>query len=281
MTFDAFENSLESGTPVEIYVIELGAETFLFTSAQIDFDVAVPDPLAGTYTAVAITRGQISQGAGDQTEDKLEIVMPADNEFVARYVNVAPANKAQVSLYQIHRDDPDAEIVLLFRGVMGSISFQKDVREATLQVQALTKARSRTIPRVTFQGLCNHMLYDGRCKLVESSFEFNLTVTVVTDNVITVPGAGSIAIGLAPAGDAFEAGFVENSGDFRLVINQSGDDLTLLIPFATSPLGLTVRCVVGCKHRLELDCDDKFSNVVNYGGYPFVPLKNPFTTGLD
>lgn len=282
MTFDAFEGSLESGTPVELYVITIGALTFRYTSAQTDYVVDAPNPIAGTYSAVPISRGPISQSAGEQSEDKLEVTLPADNEYVSRYVSVAPGFNATFSLYQTHRDDPDAETILLYQGIVAGVSFQQDVREAIIHLQALTKARSRTIPRRTFQGQCGHMLYDGLCTLLESNFEYNFTVTGVNANVITVPGAGAVTIGAA-VGNVFLQGFVEAAGDYRLVTAQGGagdDDLTLLVPFSTSPLGTTVRCVAGCLLRVAADCDLKFSNSENFGGFPYGPLANPFQRGI-
>lgn len=284
MTFDAFEGSLESGTPVELYVITIGALTFRYTSAQTDYVVDAPNPIAGTYSAVPISRGPISQSAGEQSEDKLEVTLPADNEYVSRYVSVAPGFNATFSLYQTHRDDPDAETILLYQGIVAGVSFQQDVREAIIQIPSLLRATTRSVPRRTFQAPCNHMLYDGLCTLLESNFEFNFEVTAASSNVITVPGAGAVQIGAVAAGDAFVAGFVESAdGDFRLVEGQGGsgnDDLTLLLPFATSPVGTTVRCVAGCQHRIVDDCERKFDNADNFGGFPTVPRTNLFRQGI-
>ena len=51
-------------------------------------------------------------------------------------------------------------------------------------------------------------------------------------------------------------------------------------------MGSTVVVLAGCDHSVTT-CDTKFntpedtqSNVINYGGFPFVPGKNPFETGL-
>jgi len=53
------------------------------------------------------------------------------------------------------------------------------------------------------------------------------------------------------------------------------------LPFSTSPMGQTVKCNKGCKHRVTADCLNRFANTANYGGFPYVPKKNPFQTGLD
>jgi hypothetical protein len=67
--------------------------------------------------------------------------------------------------------------------------------------------------------------------------------------------------------------------DRRLILSSSGDVLTLLLPFTSSPLGSTVIVFAGCDHTIAT-CKSKFNNVVNYGGFAFVPTKNIFQTGI-
>ena len=49
--------------------------------------------------------------------------------------------------------------------------------------------------------------------------------------------------------------------------------------FAIPTLGQTVDVFAGCDHSLAI-CESKFANVINYGGFPFVPIKNPFNSSL-
>lgn len=79
---------------------------------------------------------------------------------------------------------------------------------------------------------------------------------------------------------------VGGGDDHRLILSQSGDDVTLLLPFPETIVGSTVVLLAGCDHSITT-CDTKFntpedtlSNVINYGGFAFVPNKNPFETGL-
>ncbi len=74
----------------------------------------------------------------------------------------------------------------------------------------------------------------------------------------------------------FPAGSLD---DARLILAQSGDVLTLLIPFAENVLGSNIDLFAGCDRSLDT-CDSKFAAVPNYGGFPFVPRKNPFGTRL-
>ena len=64
-------------------------------------------------------------------------------------------------------------------------------------------------------------------------------------------------------------------------------DLLLLLPFPFTIVGQTVEVYAGCDHTAE-PCATKFfttedpqGNLRNYGGFLFVPTKNPFESGLD
>jgi hypothetical protein len=37
--------------------------------------------------------------------------------------------------------------------------------------------------------------------------------------------------------------------------------------------------VAGCDHSVST-CAARFGNLANYGGFPFIPTKNPFSTGV-
>lgn len=271
MTYLANETSIEGGQPIDIFEIRLDAEVFRYTSNDSDLTVQ-----ANLYEAIPIQRSGVKHTA-DQDQDRLIVTLPGTNPFVQKYVLSVPGRGAVLTVKQFHRADADAQLVTVFKGIIRSVAFQQNGRVAELQAWPIASAKSRIIPRHTYQGLCNHMLYDARCKISESdpAFEKFLAVSAVSGSNITVPGAGAFGA------DFFEAGFVEFQDDFRAVTDQATDVLTLLIPFAVSPLGQTVRLLAGCKHRLQQDCVNKFQNAINFGGFPFVPQKNIFQTGLD
>ena len=54
---------------------------------------------------------------------------------------------------------------------------------------------------------------------------------------------------------------------------------TLLNNLAIPPIGLDVDWFAGYDHSLAI-CESKSANVINYGGFPFVPIKNPFNSSL-
>ena len=64
-----------------------------------------------------------------------------------------------------------------------------------------------------------------------------------------------------------------------MILAQSGDTMTLLLPFSLDVAGQDIDLFAGCAHDLTT-CDVKFAATLNYGGFPFVPRKNPFNVTL-
>lgn len=280
MTYEAFETSLEGSQPVELFLFTLGLETFRFTSSEDDIDIGVSSPFVGTYISIPITRSLIKQSSDGNRTDSIEIEMPASTDPATRYIGIVPGKSMDVQLLRFHRSDaPDPEIIQAFTGVLQTVAFVDDGRLAKIQVQSLSKAKNRLIPRQTYQAPCNHMLYDVRCKISDTdpTFEKFLTAGAVDTTGTFITATGAVAFGA----DFFEAGFIEFENDFRTIKSQSGDVLEVFIPFVTSPVGKVMRVLAGCKLRLIIDCETKFDNVINYGGFSYVPTKNPFRSGID
>mgnify|MGYP000279256232 CR=1 FL=1 len=129
-----------------------------------------------------------------------------------------------------------------------------------------------------FSAQCPNMLYDLNCKALRSANLFSGgTIATVSGNQVTVPGLDAAkGVGWAALGEVV----ILSTGDRRLVKTHAATDtLTLLYPFDPSPLGETVEVAAGCKHD-PTDCDTKFGNLPNYSGFPHIPQKNPFQSGI-
>lgn len=280
MVFNTIETSTESGQPIELYEFTIGTTTTRLTSSEND---VLLTSTSKTYTATNLQRSGLATETNSSTSNRLTVTMPAEHDFVVQFRTIPPGQRAFLTIQRLHRDDlgGSEDRITIFKGTIRNISYTNNCREAVLYLLPLTSAFSRHIPRRTYQSLCPHMLYSPSpaCTLSKDDplFRYFGTVSAVNGDVITVTGAGSFS-GLA---DFFEAGYVEFNNDHRDIEAQSGDDLTLIVPFLISPLGSTVICRAGCKHRHITDCKNKFSNQFNYGGFPYVPKKNPFETGLD
>jgi len=279
MTYDAFANTIEQSRPVEVFRFIQGGDTFEYTSAEDEVTVdAVP------YTPSTISRGKIGQSPTDRNAI-LEIRVPITNTFARRYRASTPGARASIQIKRVQRGDfPGPESITIFIGFVASVAFENEMKEAVIACRPIETASSRPVPRFSYQSLCNHVLFDDACKVDDTDSRWRLTVDVSAQSgaTITVPGAGGFGA------DWWVGGFVEIDGgdDARLVLAQSGNDLTLLLPFPQSAVGRQIIAFAGCDHTITT-CDTKFdtpedtdSNVINYGGFAFVPTRNPYQTGL-
>jgi uncharacterized phage protein (TIGR02218 family) len=101
----------------------------------------------------------------------------------------------------------------------------------------------------------------------------------------TVAAVGSLTVS-APQfanfpNNYFAFGRLTFGGEMRLIVAHTGATLTLNAAFrATLQAGASVVAVPGCD-KLLATCAAKFGNAVNFGGFPFVPLKNPQLKALN
>ena len=281
MTFDAFESAQETSQPIEIITIQIGAEAFYWTSSEDTQTIS-----SQNYEAIPIQRGRIVQSPEDRAT-VVDFVVDGDNEFATRYVGIVPGNRAKITVQRVQRPDfPGPEVVTLYEGYIQSVKFSKDGYSAIIASLPIAAATARSIPRYTYQSLCNHVLFDDNCKVdnTDSTWRLgNAEVLTVSGSTITVQGADSEADGW------YTGGFVEAQGgqDSRLILEHTGTSLLLLLPFPFDLVGQDVTVFAGCDHTIGV-CDSKFntpedvdSNAINYGGFAFVPTRDIFRVGIQ
>lgn len=119
---------------------------------------------------------------------------------------------------------------------------------------------------------CQHELGDARCKVVLGPFTESQTVTTVNDVRLEF-----IATGLTATANYFDYGKLtwtggNNSGlVFDVKLSGAGPLVRLQLPVPNDiQVGDTFDIIAGCD-KLHDTCKTKFSNIVNYGGFPFIP----------
>lgn len=270
-TFDALETSQEGSRPLEVYAINLGIVQYRYTSDPSDVVVG-----GLTYTATPIKRGAIVVGQAERRRI-LSITVPVTNEFARLFLGPPPGQKARVIIYRLQRDEVPtfSTVRRIYDGSVLSVQFPNGT-DAVLSTQTREAGVGRHLPRYSQMGACNHTLYGPGCDVPAAAFQYTGTVTAVSGRTITVAGASG-------AGFNFTGGFVRLNGgapDFRMVLSQAGDVLTMLLPFPTSVLGAALDCFAGCNHLVTGDCSTVFDNVIQFGGFPFVPSRNIFSKGV-
>lgn len=264
-TFESLELSAESGSKIELYTLAIGSTIYrMHTSVEPILNYAGFD-----YLRVQIGRGAISTG-----QEFLEVTLPGSHPFPLNFTSIAPGQVASLLIQAVHRDEP-TDVKVIYKGVVRSVAFTQNASMSALSLVPINAALDKEIPERTYQAPCNNVLFDADCKIVKASWKYDGTVSAVAGNEVTVTGLE------AAKGDGWSTGGYASFGvlDYRLITTQDGDDLILPLPFYESVLNETVTVYAGCNHDIGV-CASKFSNEINFGGFPYVPTKNIFITGV-
>lgn len=261
MSYTLREQSDYTGQPLELYRFSLGGKQWLYTSAA----HAVSGPDGDIYQPVYIKRGGYTK---DGTADKatLDVEVNAQNDVALLFRSGWLTGVLVLTIYRHHRND--SEFALFWKGRVTGCRWAGSV--ATLTSDSAFTLFQRAGLRRMYQVGCPHVLYSTECGVDAASWKHDGTVVDVTSNEVEVSGAGTFGDGW------FVGGMFQAGDDLRLITAHSGDVVTLVDFVEGIAAGSTVALWPGCAHTVAA-CRNKFNNIINYGGLPFLPSKNPFS----
>lgn len=275
MTYTAKELSEIEGSPAELYEFRLAGEAFRYTSQSATVTVGGLD-----YEPAAIKRDN-PKLTEERSGIQLHVTVPTSLSIASAYISIVPAGRMTLTIFRQHRTDtPTPETITFWKGFVTSVKFKDELAEMVCEpIQSLF---SREIPRQSYQTLCNHVLYDSGCRVSRATFSDNVTVSAInaTGDVLTLD---SLSTARPADSEFFTGGFVERAdGDKRLILDYTfaTDEVRILLPFDGLAVSEVVTARAGCAHDIDT-CVDKFSNVLQFGGFPWSPDLNPFEVGVD
>lgn len=266
MTYEAYEESTYAGSPVELYKFDReGISFWTYTSADTNQTYG-----GQIYVATALSRDDIEQSQ-ETARAALRINMPSDTDFIGQFLGTSPTDVINLTLYRFH--EGDGNVITTWNGRVISVSLNG--YEAEVFCESTYTALQRLIARRYYQISCPHALYGTQCGVTKSSF-------AVTANNITISGLNVSSADLSGYDSGyFNGGTVEfTTGGLtteRRVVTYVGNTITINLPLTGAANGDTITVYPGCKHNTH-DCNTVFSNILNYGGQPFIPDINPFDT---
>lgn len=271
MTFDATERSVASAQPVELYKFTGTDNTYRMTSAEADITNT-----EGTYTATPVKRNKLQTGTQEETNLALELELPYAHPMVTEYVFQDSPPSLELELFRAHRNDLN-DTLQLWKGEV--ISWSIVGRVAKLKIPSLfSYALDQPVPPIKYQGPCNHVFGDARCgiDLTAAPNEQISTISIVSANSITIADASTFADGTCAGGEMIVG------GERRLIITNVGSVFTVATPFASAAATNAVTIHWGCDHSFAGagGCVLRHNNGINFGGFPLVPIRNPFAGRL-
>lgn len=262
MTWIENEQSVESSEPREGIEIKHGAIAYRLATGSRNQTIN-----GNVFPAAPGERGEVTVTVVADRGGN-EITLPVAHTFVQRWLAGPPALATVV----IYRKQPSGTETY-WRGRVERVSVAG--RRATLHCDSVFAANmKRKLPTVVVSRTCQHILYDGMCKVDRAAFRQVTTVASFDGNLVTVASVGVWTDQYAQYGEILHL----SSGERMVIAGQVGTLLTLQRPIVELRDGDAVHVFAGCQHDI-LTCRDKFANVVNYGGMPNLPKRNAFIRG--
>lgn len=272
MTYQASEASKHDGKPVELFRYEGTYQNFYYTSGQKVISFQAPDEASpNDYIPLAMKRSGVPQTTQDDDNAEVTIEMPVSTDLVAIYgFQISPP----ALFLTIYRGHTPGEYVRYWSGEVENIQVARGT--ATVRVPSgLASALSADFPNVYYQTPCNHTLFDPRCGVDPEDWTVATSIDAIDGVNVTVDDIGTLD-GMMLGGDALLP-----SGERRMIVAQTGNVITLNYPFASADPTDAITLMTGCDLAWAGDCKLRYDNTRRFGGFPFIPPKNIFRTGLE
>lgn len=272
MPYNTYDQSRFLGAPVEIYrfVTRDGLRSWLYTSSDEPITLTATSE---TYQPEQISRGAVPQSLSETPAVSMEIVMGRSNPIAAEFVAYLPISPITVLIRRLHRNDPDQELRFVFSGEISSAGFKED-DTVSFNCFGASEAMRRRIPWQVYQTRCVWPLYSPQCGINKETFRTDAAIISASGTQLNSAAFSSFSDGW------FSAGFIESAaGEVRFIESHVSSLVTVSAPFTVPVTGTTVKAYAGCNRSAET-CRDKFSNVINFLGWPRIPTRNPFETSI-
>jgi uncharacterized phage protein (TIGR02218 family) len=267
---DSFTSTLSGLTMsvVELFSLSsVGMSSFRYTDSNQHISY-----LGLTYDPYPIKRNKISFSS-DLKVDQTTLVF-AKNWGIDNAIRRDTLAGADIQIIRVNRDNSAEDYVILFDGNVADTTI--DSLEVTARCQTLDFLNVE-LPAREYQVACNWRLYDDYCTLNQADYSVTSVLDPSTVRNILV---GTNITGTSSDGDFADdywtLGFAQsmdgrNEDVVRQITSHTDDTITVVPPFPFEfEEDAEVKLVLGCAHHVS-DCENVFGNLINYGGFPFIP----------
>ena len=266
MTFESIELSAFLGKPVELYTFARNAAIWRYNTS--DEDITIGGLI---YRSIQIRRTNIERNQ-DTSRSPITVNISLSADFLFQYRFVSPSDVMTLTIQKFHLTDVDSELAVIWQGRVLNVKILED--EAEIRCEPVYTSIRRTLLRRVYQTNCPHVLYGADCLASQTTFRQSGIVTSIINGIQIVSNDFS-----SFADDYFTGGFIQwedpqGNQNRRFIIQHTANVLTIDVFIPELTVGQTIFAFPGCDHTLNT-CNVKFNNVSNYGGFPFMPEKNP------
>ncbi len=281
MSFEQKEESRFEGEPVDLFLFRYGTEPNAFY-AYTDAEQEITHE-GVVYTPVPAMRGNI-QSSGTLDKAILKVNMPINTGLADLFRVYPPGQVVSLTIRQGHVSDIAQEFLAIWVGRV--IQAEREGYEAIFSCEPFSTSMRRTGLRRHYQYGCPHVLYSqgtGECKANKAAATIPVTTVSVGAATVTLPDAWNAQPVVKYIGGMIE--WAVFGGLERRTILRITDGKTLHLSGPTTELagGVEIDVILGCNHQPGVtdaigDCTNLHDNILNYGGQPWIPTKNPVNT---
>lgn len=260
-TYAELELSAHGGRPVELFRFVHGSTVWTYSSG--------PEVAYGgeTYAAYPIGRDDMQQ-TKELHKSPLTVLVPRVSELSLLYLAGFPEHVVTLTVFRQHVGATGT--IVYWKGRVISCDLP-DPATAQLSCESVFTSLKRPGLRARYQRMCRHALYSSQCGVDKADYDVAGTVATVNaaKTVLTVTAADALDDGW------FRGGMVQTpTGGFLSITGHTGSSITLANPCNLSTDD-AVTLYPGCAHNRDT-CKIKFDNILNFGGWPWIPSRNPF-----
>lgn len=276
MTFAAIEESRTKGEPVALYHFQYGEAADKFFGYT-DAEVAITH-LGRIYLPIPIIMGSV-RSSGTLDRQSIEVRTPQNVDLAELFRLTPPSQVVTLVVKQGHLGDPDSQFLATWTGRV--LGHKRQGNEAIYTVESVATSMRRAILRRHYMLGCPHVLYGPQCKASKAAATSSLSVLAVSGPLVTLsPTWAADAVKPKYVAGLAEWTTLDNLKEARMILAIKGLTLNqLLLDSAPKGLiaGMTLDVILGCNHQagLDDDCIVLHDNILNFGGQPWIPTKNP------
>lgn len=247
--------------PVELYRLWVGSTYYYYNNSDVSIDYG-----GHTYDPAPISRSDMSYNSSMDVSTITLTVATVDLAIV-KYIAQNPIETmwVEVSKYFFSMETPATYIV--FVGQIKQVGFKGSTAE--VECVGFEHFLSMRVPVYRYQLNCNHRVFDSNCGLTAASYKVQAVVTLNAAKTILTSATFALQ-----ANGYFIGGLVQYDGESRVCTNHVSTQVTLAYPMLYLADSETVDIYPGCDGRINT-CRDKFNNIANFFGFPFIPEENP------
>ncbi|QKF64549.1 phage BR0599 family protein [Campylobacter corcagiensis] len=245
----------------ELFEFILENEVTYYSSKDSDFTLN-----NNIYKAASIYTKELSK---DSLNDDAVIIASKDIYPINLFKFFNPSVNVYVRIL-------DEKGLQQFVGRIKDVEFSLNDSTASLRLATLGGLMKSKIPTRTYSRNCSFECFDKNCSLNKDDFK----ITILGSECEIAKDFMSIKSSLIekkPVG-YFTGGYAEFNRQRSYITKSSKDTIFLMFPLGNLDKSSVINCYAGCDKLLST-CKNKFNNGVSFGGFAFVPSKNPITDG--